>query len=104
MTSKIHLTPVLEKPTLNLMFDEREEFKCDDNDKLEDMIHDIDEYIVDHPHLFESLKNNAKKLLYVGSKFTNLSAVLRLYNLKVENGWSDKSFTSLFKLLKDMFS
>jgi len=68
------------------------------------MIHDIDEYIVDHPHLFESLKNNAKKLLYVSSKFTNLSAVLRLYNLKVENGWSDKSFTSLLKLLKDMLS
>jgi len=25
-----------------------------------------------------------------------------LYNLKVENGWSDKSFTILLNLLKDM--
>ena len=43
-----------------------------------------------------------EKSLYVGSKFTKLSVVLRLYNLKVRDGWSDKSFTSLLKLLKDM--
>jgi len=67
-------------------------------------MHDVDEYFVDHPHLFESLKNDAEKPLYVGSKFTNLFAVLRLYNLKAKNGWSDKSFTSLLKLLKDMLS
>ena len=57
-------------------------------------MHDADEYFVDHPHLFESLKNDAKKLLYVGSKFTRLSAVLRLNNLKMKNGWNDMSFTS----------
>ena len=28
--------------------------------------------------------------------------MLRLYNLKAKNGWSDKSFTSLLKLLKDI--
>ena len=54
--------------------------------KLEDMMHDVDEYFVDHPHLFESLKNDAEKSLYVGSKFIRLSAMLRLYNLKVKNG------------------
>ena len=43
-----------------------------------------------------------KKSLYVGSKFTRLSAVLRLYNLKAKKWCSDKSFTSLLKLLKDM--
>ena len=43
------------------------------------------------------------KLLYVGcSKFTKLSAVLRLYNLKAGNGWRDKSFITLLDLLKDM--
>ena len=48
-------------------------------------MHDVDEYFVDHLYLFESLKNDAKKPLYVGSKFTRLSAVLRLYNLKARN-------------------
>ena len=40
--------------------------------------------------------------MYVSFKFTRLSAVLRLCNLKVENGWSNKSFTALFKLVKNM--
>ena len=65
-------------------------------------MHDVDEYFLDHPYLFESLKNNAENFLYVGSKFTRLSAVLKLYNLKVKNGWRDKSFISLLKLLKDI--
>jgi len=50
------------------------------------MMHDVDESFVHHPHLFESMKNDAEKPLYVGSKFTKLSAVLRLYNLKAGNG------------------
>jgi len=84
--------------------DEREEVDCDKGDKLEDMMYDVNEYFVDHPHLFESLRNDAEKPLYVGCKFTRLSAVLRLYNLKAGNEWSDKSFTSLLKLLKDMLA
>jgi len=49
-------------------------------------MHGVDEYFVEHSHLFESSKNDEEKLLYVGSKFTKLSAVLRLYNLKTKNG------------------
>jgi len=65
-------------------------------------MHDADEYFVDHPHLFESVKNDAEKSLYVGSKFTKLYTELRLYNLKVGNMWSDKSFIFLLKHLKDI--
>jgi len=54
--------------------DGREEVECDEGDKLENIMHDVDEYFVDHPHLFERLKNDAEKSLYVGSKFTKLSA------------------------------
>ena len=44
-----------------------------------------------------------KKLLYIGcSKFIKLSVVLRLYNLKVKNELSDKNFTALLGLLKDI--
>jgi len=83
--------------------DEREKVDCNEGDKLEDMIHDVEEHFMDHQHLIQSLKDDAEKNLYVGcSKFTKLSAVLRLYNLKAENQWSDKSFTVLLSLLKDM--
>ena len=49
------------------------------------------------------MKDDEEKSLYIDcSKFTKLSAVLRLYNLKVENEWSHKSFMVLLSLLKDM--
>ena len=86
-------------------FDEREEVNCSEGDKLEDMIHDVEDHFMDHPHLIQNVKNDAEKLLYVScSKLTKLSAVLRLYNLKIGNGWSNKSFTALLSLLKDMLS
>ena len=67
------------------------------------MIHNVEDHFMDRPHLVQSLKDDEEKLLYVGcSKFTKLSAVLRLYNLKEENGWSNKSFTTLLIILKDM--
>jgi len=69
------------------------------------MIHDVEDHFMDHPHLIQNVKNDAEKLLYVScSKLTKLSAVLRLYNLKIGNGWSNKSFTALLSLLKDMLS
>ncbi|WVZ00540.1 hypothetical protein V8G54_026609 [Vigna mungo] len=49
------------------------------------------------------MSTDAKTPLYVGStKFTRLSAVLRLMNLKASNGWTDKSFTELLTLLNEM--
>jgi len=41
--------------------------------------------------------------LYSGcTKYTRLTAVLALINLKSKNGWTDKSFTELLDLVKDM--
>jgi len=46
---------------------------------------------------------DAETPLYVGStKFTQLSAVLRLVDLKAINGWTGKSFTELLVLLNEM--
>ncbi|PNX56743.1 hypothetical protein L195_g058357, partial [Trifolium pratense] len=53
--------------------------------------------------MFERLISDSEEPLYNGcTKFSRLSAVLKLYNLKVANGWTDKSFTDLLILLKDM--
>jgi hypothetical protein len=63
----------------------------------------VEEDLRDCPKMFERLKNDAGTPLYDGcSKFTRLSAVLKLYNLKAANGWTDTSFTNLLALLKDM--
>ena len=53
--------------------------------------------------VFENMFNDVETPLYPGStNFTPLSTVLRLMNLKAMNGWTEKSFTELLQLLKDM--
>ena len=39
--------------------DEREEIDCSGGDKLEDMIHDIEDHFMNYPHLIQSLKDDA---------------------------------------------
>lgn len=56
-------------------------------------------------HVYDTLQCGKEELLFLGCKgFTRLLVVLKLFNLKVKSGWTDKSFTKLFELLKDMLS
>jgi len=53
--------------------------------------------------VYDNLCKDKEQPLYLGcTKFSRLSVVLRLFNLKVKNGWSDKSFTELLELLTEM--
>ena len=89
-----------EEMTVNI--DENVEHVYDDN--LEDLLRDVGDEIGDKYYdKFEYLKDESKKPLYPGcTKFTKLSAVLKLLNLKADHGWSDRSFTSLLELLREM--
>ncbi|XP_073225534.1 uncharacterized protein [Cicer arietinum] len=72
-------------------------------DRVDEIAKAVEEDLRDCPKMFESLLSDAEKELYNGcTKFTRLSAILKLYNLKASNGWSDKSFTELLTLIKDM--
>ncbi|XP_023756442.3 uncharacterized protein LOC111904991 [Lactuca sativa] len=73
-------------------------------DGLDDMLHDLEDNVAEKDHQkFQQLFEDSEKPLYVGcTKFTKLSAVLKLLNLKANNGWSDKSFTSLLEILHEM--
>jgi hypothetical protein len=72
-------------------------------DRIDDMLHAVEDNVHDNPEIYEELVVDAEKPLYDGcTKFTKLSAVLKLYNLKAGNGWTDKSFTSLLELFSDM--
>ncbi|XP_058106342.1 uncharacterized protein LOC131249554 [Magnolia sinica] len=64
------------------------------------------EPIQEEPNLeaerFFRLLQDAEQALYPGcKKFTKLSFVVRMYQLKCLNGWSNKSFTMLLELLKE---
>ncbi|GKB81905.1 hypothetical protein Tco_0948800 [Tanacetum coccineum] len=79
----------------------------DDNhrDNLDEMLHDakrnVDEKNVKK---LQQLFVEAEKPLYNRcKKFTKLSLVVKLLDLKAKNNWSDKSFTTLLELLHEAF-
>ena len=82
--------------------DENAEYDFSEN--LEDMLRDVEDEISDKDYKkFQYMSSESKKPLYPGcTRFSKLSAVLKLLNLKADNGWSDKSFTSLLELLREM--
>ena len=53
---------------------------------------------------FMCLIEDSEEPLFPGCKleYTKLSSVLELLKLKANDGWSDKSFTTLLELLSDM--
>jgi len=72
------------------------------DDRFEDMIRDVGAESFANA-VFENMSNYAKTPLYpCSTNFTRLSIVLRLMNLKAMNRWTDKSFTKLLELVKDM--
>jgi len=53
--------------------------------------------------VYYSLKDDSVTKLYPScSSFSRLSTILWLFNIKARNGWSDKSFTELLKLLHEI--
>ncbi|XP_028186434.1 uncharacterized protein LOC114373089 [Glycine soja] len=74
-------------------------------DRIEDMLRDLGQegFRQAHSPYYESLDIDSTTPLYMGcTKYTRLSAVLGLVNLKARFGWSDKSFNELLLLLKNM--
>ena len=52
---------------------------------------------------FNMVLADAECELYEGcSRYTKLSSIVALYNLKTKHGWSDTSFNELLELMKDM--
>ena len=49
---------------------------------------------------YKKLIDDAKTPLYTG--YTKLLVTMKMYNLKVRNGWSDKKFTQLLWLNKEL--
>ncbi|RVW57992.1 hypothetical protein CK203_113331 [Vitis vinifera] len=68
-----------------------------------DMVNATQVNYMNDPQVFGRLLEDAEKPLYPGCmKYTKLSALVKLYNLKARYGWSDKGFSELLQLLGDM--
>ncbi|XP_031116564.1 uncharacterized protein LOC116020223 [Ipomoea triloba] len=89
--------------TSNMYVDNKENEDDESEDQLDEMFRDVGEEFIDRSNELDELLKDSKLPLWPGcSKYTRLSAVLKLFNLKAGNGWSDKSFTALLEILKGM--
>ncbi|XP_052730448.1 uncharacterized protein LOC128195809 [Vigna angularis] len=94
---------LIDMPSVSDSQVEIEEVDLEMGDRLEDMICDVGHDSFQRAHMYDSLCSDAEKPLYPEcTKYTRLSAVLKLFNVKARNGWTDKSFTELLELLSDM--
>ena len=76
---------------------------CGDVASTVEMVHAIEDEFMTDPMSFKKLLEDAEKPLYPSCiKFTKLSALVKLYNVKARYGWSDKSFSDLLQILVDM--
>ncbi|XP_021991056.2 uncharacterized protein LOC118486217 [Helianthus annuus] len=100
--------------SVNLDNEEYENFQYEDNlndddlnedisndNNLDDMFNDLENDIGDKGKL-QQLLEDADKPLYSDSNISKLEAVLKLFNLKAKNRWSDTSFTDLLVVLQDI--
>ena len=82
-----------------------ETFDVDPN-TLDAMLRDVEQqdYNERDYEKFTRLVSDSETPVYPGckSKYTMLSTVLELMKLKASNGWSDKSFSELLDLLRDL--
>ncbi|XP_031127577.1 uncharacterized protein LOC116029669 [Ipomoea triloba] len=89
--------------TSNMYVDNEENEDDESEDQLDEMFRDVGEEFIDRSSNLDELLKDSKLPLWPGcSKYTRLSTVLKLFNLKAGNGWSDKSFTALLEILKEM--
>jgi hypothetical protein len=83
------------------------EFQVHNIDK---MIHNVERHDDDDPYSncklakYKKMIEDSKKSFYHGcaTQYTRLFAIVKLFQLKASNGWSDYSFKDLLTLLKDM--
>ncbi|XP_031742398.1 uncharacterized protein LOC116404339 [Cucumis sativus] len=80
--------------------------ETDENDDLFNtinMVQSVQEQSFNASNTFDTMFDDAKKPLYPGcKKFTKLSALVRLYNLKVRYGWTNTSFSELLSIISDL--
>ncbi|KAA0040643.1 transposase [Cucumis melo var. makuwa] len=78
-----------------------EETVDDDLFHVINMVQNVRDQFSKVPNTFDNMFDDAKKPLFPGCKrFTKLSALVRLYNLKVRFGWSNASFSELLATMR----
>ncbi|XP_048493274.1 uncharacterized protein LOC125493794 [Beta vulgaris subsp. vulgaris] len=77
----------------------------DDGDHVEKMMEGVDDHAGKRPRIFECMDEASRKPLYPGcTRYSKLTAVITLFNIKTKAGISYSAFTSLLQAFGDMLS
>ncbi|KAA0054168.1 uncharacterized protein E6C27_scaffold131G00970 [Cucumis melo var. makuwa] len=80
-----------------------EKYEHDDLFNIVNMFQSAHDESCNRSNTFDTMFDDAKKSLYPRcKKFMKLSALVRLYNLKVRYGWSNTSFSELLSIISDL--
>ena len=83
--------------------DSESEIQIGDCANIVEMVNAFCDSYTYKPDAFVKLLSDAKKPLYGGCvKFSILSSLVRLYNLKAKHGWTDSSFSELLSLVNEL--
>ncbi|XP_058753332.1 uncharacterized protein LOC131626522 [Vicia villosa] len=99
----LFLCPCHGEVVANSNVSQKDNVSVEMDDRLKDMMCEIEQDSFKRARAYDSLCNDKDTPLYPGcTNFTRLSAVLKLFNRKAINGWTDKSFAELLQLLTQM--
>ncbi|KAM6574677.1 hypothetical protein CsatA_023004 [Cannabis sativa] len=68
-----------------------------------DMFNNVEENFAERPYEIVRLIEESEKPIYPGSKVTKMSLLVRMYNLKARNRWSDNGFSQLLSYMCEIF-
>jgi hypothetical protein len=79
---------------------------------MEEMVRNVERHDDDDQYVncelvkYKKMIEDSKKLFYhdCATQYTRLFVMVKLFQLKASNGWSDCSFKDLLTLLKDMLT
>ncbi|XP_021861458.2 uncharacterized protein [Spinacia oleracea] len=74
----------------------------DEGGTLEEMMDQLHEIVDNDPQVIEELLTDSELPLYKESKYTKLSAIVKLYNVKVGHSVTNQCFTTFLKVFKDI--
>lgn len=66
------------------------------------MVHDDFKHCDKDPSSFKNMLEDVEKTLYLGSKHSKLSGLMKLYNIKGLYGWPDSGFSALLEVFNEI--
>ncbi|XP_056688396.1 uncharacterized protein [Spinacia oleracea] len=94
---------VLEEDTWPLTFENSDSDESVEEDRISEMMDGLGDHVHEGSRMYENVSKAAETQLYPGcTKYSKLSGMLDLFNIKTLGGWTDESYDLLLEKLHDI--